>query len=86
MASLTLTITNQNGELVAHEKFDIEPELAGELIARLEQLAAEFGRPVQVTQLRAPDGTRLVDLTIPPAETVTKPTFEELYRSENGYD
>jgi hypothetical protein len=86
MASLTLTITNPNGDQVAHEKFDIEPELAGELIAQLEQLAAEFGRPVQVTHLRTPDGTRLVDLTIQPGETVTKPTFEQLYRSENGHD
>jgi len=89
MATLEITISNKSkGSLVACEKFEISPELAQELIAKMEAMIAELPGRHRTTRTVRPDGASVVEIELnrdaPPC--MVHPNFEELFRQRRRND
>jgi len=89
MAKLEITVSRKgSGRPVAHETFEISPELAQELIAKMEAMIAELPGRHRTTRTIRPDGTSVVEIelnrdALPP---MVHPNFEELFRRRKNDD
>lgn len=85
VATLEITIRRQTGgEVVTHQKFELSPALARELIAKMEAMLADLPGRTRVSRTVQPDGTTLIEFDLHPPPPVTRPTFAELYRKNNN--
>jgi len=84
MATLEITVRHKiGGRLVVHEKFEISPELAQELITKMEAMLADLPGYHRTTRTVRPTGITVVEIELNrPAPPPTSPTYEALFRSE----
>jgi len=82
MAHLEIKITNTgSGKLVAHDTFEIAPEIAADLIDTVAAVIAEMPGQAGVRHLRKAGGAKVVDVTLLPekaGDTFDGPTFRAL--------
>ena len=83
MAKMEITVSRKgSGRLVAHETFEISPDLAREFVAKMEAMIAELPGQHRTTRSIRPDGVSVVDIELnrdaPPP--MVHPNFEELFR------
>ena len=82
MAKLQIIIKNRSsGNLVAHEEFELSPEVALEFIAKMEMMVVDLpGRHHTRRLLNAQGGTSVeIELNPSPPPPAASPTFEELF-------
>ncbi|MCB0190396.1 MAG: hypothetical protein KDJ65_00480 [Anaerolineae bacterium] len=89
MAKLEITVSRKgNDRLVAHETFEISPELAQELIAKMEAMMAKLPGRHRITRTVRPDRADVVEIELnrdaPPP--MVHPNFEELFRQRKKDD
>jgi hypothetical protein len=86
MATIEITVTkSKTGRRLAHEIYQMEPELARQFMQQLEGMLAGFERPVRVTKSFRDDGVAVLEIVagpelLKPPPAVTGPTFEQQYR------
>lgn len=89
MAKLEITVSRKgSGQLVIHETFEISPELAQELVAKMEAVMAELPGRHRTARTVRPDGASVVEIELnrdaPPP--IIRPNFEELFRRRKKDD
>lgn len=89
MAKLEITVSRKgSGRPVIHETFEISPELAQELVAKMEAMMAGLPGRYRITRTVRPDGASVVEIELnrdaPPL--MVHPNFEELFRQRRKDD
>jgi hypothetical protein len=80
MALLEITLTGQHGgPPLLHERFELAPDLALELMARLETMLADLPGRHQVIRARAGGDVTIFEVTLNHRPPVASPTFQELF-------
>ena len=88
MAKMEITVSRKgSGRLVAHETFEISPDLAREFVAKMEAMIAELPGQHRTTHTIRPDGVSVVDIELNrDAPPMVQPNFEELFRQRKKDD
>ena len=89
MAKMEITVSRKgSGRLVAHETFEINPDLAREFVAKMEAMIAELPGQHRTNRTVRPDGATIIDIELnrdaPPP--IVHPNFEELFRQRRHDD
>lgn len=80
MALLEITLIGKAGGLpLLHERFELSPDLALELMARLETMLADLPGRHQVIRSRAGGEVTIFEVTLNHRPPISSPTFQELF-------
>ncbi len=86
MAIIEITISKNDGPPIEQQKFEIDRELALELLDRIKTMVANSPGRHRMTNRTGQDGATVVEIELNhrPPPPVISPTFEELYGPVGG--